>query len=506
MAFSRFVDEQFVTENFPGEAETVNGITDFRKDKLKGKLRQRLPLRATCRPEMFKRIIYKGDLASGRTTPLDDGQLQSDNRELAKDVRNSGIFGNELPHFCWLNNAGRTAVLIILQRVRCDLPHVTKCPLLPLVVSVLVLYIDSLDDVFVLTERLLSDALCPLARSPNQALADDNTLRDLALLKLKSDKIRQWISSSQKATSHWREWLYSLPLPLLVSFVDCLLLEGPKIKFRFALAFLTLAKNFGFFDVTNSNSLEIRAKEAAEMLANERFDSFKILPKAFGIKRLSWNTCKTLISRHMVLLDISAERGIGTAYSTVSRLSQANAGEFFEAARSANSELVSVGDLARLIAILPPRFTVQQLKKIMNTAKDGYSLSSVKDKIGSRSDILVLIKPNRGEEIKLGAFLTGLERGRGGGVTGTGESFVFRIETEVESWIWTEGAPSLFACFDHGHLLVGNGALMLDSDLKGCSTAPSQVFSNPNLLSKNEDFQTFEVLQLELFAFTDYEI
>ena len=97
------------------------------------------------------------------------------------------------------------------------------------------------------------------------------------------------------------------------------------------------------------------------------------------------------------------------------------------------------------------------------------------------------------------------ERGRGGGVTGTGESFVFRIETEVESWIWTEGAPSLFACFDHGHLQVGNGALMLDSDLKGCSTTPSLVFSNPNLLTKNEDFQTFEVLQLELFAFTDYE-
>ena len=63
MAFSRFVDEQFVTEKFPGEAETVNGITDFRKDKLKGKLRQRLPLRATCRPEMFKRIIYKGEPA-----------------------------------------------------------------------------------------------------------------------------------------------------------------------------------------------------------------------------------------------------------------------------------------------------------------------------------------------------------------------------------------------------------------------------------------------------------
>jgi len=131
---------------------------------------------------MFKRIIYKGEPASGRTTPLDDSELQSDSRELAEDVWNSGIFGTELQHFHWLNDAGRTAALIVLQRVRCDLPHVTKCPLLHLVVSVLVLYIDSLEEVFALTERLLSDALCPLARSPNQALADDNTLRDLALL------------------------------------------------------------------------------------------------------------------------------------------------------------------------------------------------------------------------------------------------------------------------------------------------------------------------------------
>ena len=70
------------------------------------------------------------------------------------------------------------------------------------------------------------------------------------------------------------------------------------------------------------------------------------------------------------------ERGIGTAYSTVSRLSQANAGEFFEQARDADSSLLRVGDMARLIAILPPRFTVQKLEKTMSTAKHGYSLRS----------------------------------------------------------------------------------------------------------------------------------
>ena len=65
--------------------------------------------------------------------------------------------------------------------------------------------------------------------------------------------------------------------------------------------------------------------------------------------------------------------GLGGA---VSRLTQVNAGEYFDQARNAGSEITDVGDLARLISILPPRFTVQQMQKIMTTKKDGYSLRS----------------------------------------------------------------------------------------------------------------------------------
>ena len=152
----------------------------------------------------------------------------------------------------------------------------------------------------------------------------------------------------------------------------------------------------------------------------------------------------------------------------------------------------------------------------------------VYQKIGDKSDILAIIKPNRGENIVIGAFLTGLEQNQK--ITGTGESFLFWVETEVESWIWTENCPALFASMNINDFIIGNGALILDSgigwkfldlffwnqktrlifnqslDLKHCSTVKSDIFSSPNLLSKDDSYQLFEVIELELFAFADADL
>ena len=113
------------------------------------------------------------------------------------------------------------------------------------------------------------------------------------------------MSHSPTSTSNWRCWLSQLPLPLLVTFVDCLLVEGPKVKFRFALGFLLMLKSTGFIEEISNQSL-IDLHKAQTIVQNPKFDKNKMLSKAFGIKRLSWNTCKTLISRHLVLLDISS--------------------------------------------------------------------------------------------------------------------------------------------------------------------------------------------------------
>jgi len=116
---------------------------------------------------------------------------------------------------------------------------------------------------------------------------------------------RSWVSHSPHSISNWRSWLSQLPLPLIVTFVDCLLVEGPKVKFRFALGFLLMLKSTGYIDEI-SNQTKIDSEEAKKIVENVKFDKNKMLSKAFGIKRLSWNTCKTLISRHLVLLDLSS--------------------------------------------------------------------------------------------------------------------------------------------------------------------------------------------------------
>jgi hypothetical protein len=57
----------------------------------------------------------------------------------------------------------------------------------------------------------------------------------------------------------------------------------------------------------------------------------------------------------------------------MSRLSQANAGEFYAQAKYAASTLISTNSMSRLFAILPPRFSVQNLEKIFSTSTDGYA-------------------------------------------------------------------------------------------------------------------------------------
>ena len=61
------------------------------------------------------------------------------------------------------------------------------------------------------------------------------------------------------------------------------------------------------------------------------------------------------------------------------RLSEADAGEYVDQARSCNSAIAKVSDLARVIALLPTRFLVQVPRKIMSSKKDGYALSTGKN-------------------------------------------------------------------------------------------------------------------------------
>ena len=78
---------------------------------------------------------------------------------------------------------------------------------------------------------------------------------------------------------------------------------------------------------------------------------------------------------------------------------------------------------------------------------------------------LILMKTDFAPEVSIGAVLCGMKSPKTG-LIGNGESFVFRVECEVESWFWHNGKPTQFAHFSPGNLNIGNGALMLNDDFK----------------------------------------
>jgi len=262
-------------------------------------------------------------------------------------------------------------------------------------------------------------------------------------------------------------------------------MEGPKVKFRFGLAYLNLLAKL------EMNFIDSYLDQSSQV---------KLMTKAFGIKNFKWATCSKLINRHKILLDMKQ----GGLNAEKARLSIANTGEFIDLAEKANSELVTKSHFAQIIAMLPPRFTVQKIQKIFATKHHGYSLSSVFKNIRGYTDILMLIQTN--QKSLLGCFMTSIDSTKNGN-SGTGESFLFRVaENILDSWFWNENNPSIFAVFTKESLTFGNGAIFLDSDLKSCSTSSSETFSNPDLLTNQNTSCPFEVQTLEIFTFIQEEL
>lgn len=246
--------------------------------------------------------------------------------------------------------------------------------------------------------------------------------------------------------------------------------------------------------------LLIDEESALKLIESYPNEISRLLNKGFDIKRLQMEICQRLINRHKVLLDLRSD-GLETQ---MSRLSQAHAGEFFIQAQHAQSNLVKVNSMARLFAILPPRLSVQNLDKVFDTSSHGYAYQSAFRQFSQEPACLMMIQTNFCEDVIIGAVLCGMDSPKSG-ITGNGESFVFRIECEVESWWWHQSKQTQFVHFSPGGLTIGNGAITLDEDLKNCSTIASEVFSSPNLLSRSDDFKRFQVTRMEIFTFSSFE-
>ena len=105
---------------------------------------------------------------------------------------------------------------------------------------------------------------------------------------------------------NWRFFLCSLPYELCVRFVDCLLLEGAKVKFRFALAFLNFCSSQGRCVIIDGSPDEVDDDLILQMIEDNPSDVEKILKKGFDIRNLQMALVKQLVNRHKMLLDLRA--------------------------------------------------------------------------------------------------------------------------------------------------------------------------------------------------------
>ena len=184
---------EYLREDLRLEPSIEIALATLKPEKLKAKVRQGLPLAVKDKEKFYKRVILQNK-------PLLDIPFENVPNAL-NEAWNCGKFDRRLFRFDWLTESGQLLVGEVLAQIHHAQPQVTFSPLIGLVVAVLASFMDDRGKIWQLIEAITQSETCPLARSSSQADADDLTIRDLGLLKLKG-KLKPWllqVSSSGKA-------------------------------------------------------------------------------------------------------------------------------------------------------------------------------------------------------------------------------------------------------------------------------------------------------------------
>ena len=104
---------------------------------------------------------------------------------------------------------------------------------------------ESIEPIRSLESKLQISCICSIRiRARNRDIF--KTLHS-ALLRIKSLPLKKYLTQTT-STIQWRVWLREVNLQTLINTFDALLCEGPKIKFRFGLAYLGLLIKTGELD------------------------------------------------------------------------------------------------------------------------------------------------------------------------------------------------------------------------------------------------------------------
>ncbi|OHT00402.1 TLD family protein [Tritrichomonas foetus] len=143
---------------------------------------------------------------------------------------------------------------------------------------------------------------------------------------------------------------------------------------------------------------------------------------------------------------------------------------------------------------LPLRFKHLSWTKIYDMRKDGVSLSTLYSKAKNCMPLIIFVETS--QSVKIGAFLScGLKIVRG--YSGSGETFVFRFNPDVEVFKWSKN-NDLFVSASQTDIAIGGGggnAIYLNSALEKGVSEYCETFASPPLANS----PTFNVINVELW-------
>uniref|UniRef100_A0A183G2N5 Rab-GAP TBC domain-containing protein n=1 Tax=Heligmosomoides polygyrus TaxID=6339 RepID=A0A183G2N5_HELPZ len=471
------------------------------------------PIRHEVRRELWRVLCHSKDYDSSKAlyrTELEETVRSGTKSHQPQFLSEEGVVVNNFD----LNEQGAVRLLRLLTVIEHLRPEISSAPMLYPLCALMLHYLED-EDVFACVQHLLVSKGY-LMTSPVQWAASSHTI--LSLVKKHKPHayamLKRQIGTADdtvlvKALRDWLSWIFSgLPLSHVVRIIDCYLVEGHKFVTRAGIAIIYIwAKS-----LKNRPHEEMHGKST-----DERIETVK-LELANTAQQMQIST-ETFIQTAIRIRNLQS--------STIIRLQAQfeNKGQFMVWCHLMQSFLEAAGRktgkrcpylihaAAEIMSALPPRLQLATPQLLFRLSIDGASFTHFWSKIDQAEQTLLLIKTTKGA--KFGAYCSSSwaerndrrERSKSK-YFGTGESFVWVLEEEIElpiiyGWVGNnnehpDSCPQMFMAAGDKLLVIGSGdgdAIRISEELTHGMSSACRTFGSPALVSS----RSFDIHELEVF-------
>jgi len=332
----------------------------------------------------------------------------------------------------YLNQDGQLELKKILACIGFHFPHITYCPILPVVVSLFLHYDDNSCQVFVHTCRLMfsnSKQIHYMDQTKTESDASSLVLKELCLRYTSTShkSLLNLTSDPDGVYTYWIKCLFHyLPFTFIVVLFDMYLLEGYKALYRVSLAILKLYRKVGVSDPTN--------------IVNAVFDFVKSLDSTVSVQTLfrkafsfKFPPSKDIKKMHRKFQSPFKQAQLPQGDVVHCR----NPWDYVSLVKDVKSNIVNDTLLSTLYCWLPETVALNSPVLLFSTDANGYSLQTFFTSVEYHEPTLLLVKTTSDEVI--GAYLSSPWHERlKGGFFGTGETFIFSLLPEEKVYRWCQ--------------------------------------------------------------------